>query len=175
MKKGAFLAVLVAFLFAAGSLFSDNGSPVGRWRTIDDETKKAKSIVELYEVNGVMYGKIVELIGEPNGGKDKICEALGSSRKTADLPGANPAASVQASWVAADESTRRRRRCVPTSASTRNDAPSGAICRMRCAFRSSALGAVPVGSTSERACPVTCFSQQASKPPAKEKPQLQSA
>ncbi len=74
MKKGVFLGVLIALLFAAGSLFSDNDSPVGRWRTIDDETKKAKSIVELYESNGAIYGRIVELLGEPDGGKGKICD-----------------------------------------------------------------------------------------------------
>lgn len=37
-------------------------SVVGRWKTIDDETGKEKSIVEIYEKNGLVYGKLVELL-----------------------------------------------------------------------------------------------------------------
>ena len=35
---------------------------LGKWKTIDDETGKEKSIVEVYESDGKIYGKIVELI-----------------------------------------------------------------------------------------------------------------
>ena len=43
-------------------------SPVGTWRTIDDETGKPKSHVEIYEQNGKLYGKITKLLNpsEPN-------------------------------------------------------------------------------------------------------------
>jgi len=37
-------------------------SPIGQWKTIDDETGKAKSIVEIYEKDGKLYGKIVKLL-----------------------------------------------------------------------------------------------------------------
>lgn len=37
-------------------------SPVGQWKTIDDETGKTKSIVEIYEKDGKLYGKIVKLL-----------------------------------------------------------------------------------------------------------------
>ncbi len=37
-------------------------SIIGKWKTIDDETGKEKSIVEIYERNGKVYGKIIELI-----------------------------------------------------------------------------------------------------------------
>lgn len=41
---------------------------VGKWKTIDDETGKPKSIVEIFIKNGKAYGKIIELINpdEPN-------------------------------------------------------------------------------------------------------------
>lgn len=34
----------------------------GKWKTIDDDTGKAKSIVEIYEQNGKIFGKVVEIV-----------------------------------------------------------------------------------------------------------------
>ena len=52
-----------------------NGQSVfGKWKTIDDETKKAKSIVEIYEHNGKLYGKILELFREPDEDPDPVCD-----------------------------------------------------------------------------------------------------
>jgi len=44
---------------------------VGKWRTIDDESGKPRSIVEIYEKDGKYFGKIVQLLLKPN---DTICE-----------------------------------------------------------------------------------------------------
>lgn len=35
---------------------------VGYWTTIDDETKQAKSVVQIYEYQGKYYGRVVELL-----------------------------------------------------------------------------------------------------------------
>jgi uncharacterized protein (DUF2147 family) len=40
-------------------------SPVGRWRTVDDATGKAKSIVAIREENGKLYGTIETLFNPP--------------------------------------------------------------------------------------------------------------
>lgn len=45
---------------------------VGRWKTIDDETGKAVSIVEIYESKGRIFGRVAELLNP--GDKGKICE-----------------------------------------------------------------------------------------------------
>lgn len=45
-------------------------SILGKWKTIDDKTGEAKSIVEIYEHNGKVYGKIVEILTK---NKDAIC------------------------------------------------------------------------------------------------------
>lgn len=37
----------------------------GYWTTIDDETKEAKSVVQIYEHQGKYYGRVVELLLEP--------------------------------------------------------------------------------------------------------------
>ena len=35
---------------------------VGLWKTIDDETGKPKSYVELYIKNGKLYGKVTDIL-----------------------------------------------------------------------------------------------------------------
>lgn len=51
----------------------------GKWKTIDDETGEAKSIVEIYEKNGKVFGKIVDLINPKR--KNAICtKCEGSDR-----------------------------------------------------------------------------------------------
>ena len=60
-------------LLCSVSLALAGGSPVGKWKTIDDETKKEKSIVEVYEVGGKVYGRILQLLQEKDGGASKLC------------------------------------------------------------------------------------------------------
>ena len=52
-------------------LISFSQEVIGKWKTIDDVTKKAKSIVEVYEENGKIYGKVFQIltVGEEN----KVC------------------------------------------------------------------------------------------------------
>ena len=47
----------VLFLFGLNLSFSQ--SILGKWKTIDDESGKEKSIVEIYENDGKIYGKII--------------------------------------------------------------------------------------------------------------------
>ena len=48
---------------------------IGKWKTIDDETGKAKSIVEVYKKGDKYYGKIIEIL-DPTKKKNKckLCE-----------------------------------------------------------------------------------------------------
>ncbi len=59
----------------------------GRWKTIDDETGKAKSIVEIYEQNGKFYGKVVELFREPGEEQNPLCEKCDGDRKNQPIRG----------------------------------------------------------------------------------------
>lgn len=45
---------------------------IGQWKTIDDETQREKSIIEIYEIKGKFYGKIVQLLQAED--KGKICD-----------------------------------------------------------------------------------------------------
>ena len=62
-----FMKVFLALglgLFAAPAL-SDQTSPVGKWKTFHEKTGKARAVVEIFEREGKLEGKIVELIDPP--------------------------------------------------------------------------------------------------------------
>ena len=44
----------------------------GKWKTIDDQTGQEKSIVEIYEENGKVFGKVVDILNPED--KDALCE-----------------------------------------------------------------------------------------------------
>ena len=59
-------------LFCSFSAFSQVNNIVGTWKTIDDETGEAKSIVRIYKgADGKYYGKIEKLFKNPDGKCDK--------------------------------------------------------------------------------------------------------
>jgi uncharacterized protein (DUF2147 family) len=43
------------------SINCNSQSIVGNWKTIDDETGKAKSIVEIYEKSGLYFGRVIDI------------------------------------------------------------------------------------------------------------------
>lgn len=59
MKKQLLTVFFVAFL---GLFTTQAQSVVGKWKTVDDETGEAKSIVEITESGGKIYGKVVEIL-----------------------------------------------------------------------------------------------------------------
>ena len=67
MKKLLLTATLGLFTLAS----QVSANITGYWTTIDDETKEAKSIVQIYEHQGKYYGRVVELLLNP-GAKAKI-------------------------------------------------------------------------------------------------------
>jgi len=82
MKK--LLLLILSFIFVAMALHADELSPVGRWKTIDDETGQAKSIVNIWIENGEMKGKVVELFRKPDEEQNPVC-AKGSGDLTGKL------------------------------------------------------------------------------------------
>ncbi|MDX1278904.1 DUF2147 domain-containing protein [Oceanihabitans sediminis] len=57
----------------------------GKWKTIDDETGEAKSIVSIYEKDGKVYGKIEALLKNKN--KDALCTKCEGDEKNTPLVG----------------------------------------------------------------------------------------
>ena len=63
------LAALPALVFFTAPTIEADDTPVGVWKTIDDETGEAKSQVKIYESNGKLRGKIIKLYKNP----DALC------------------------------------------------------------------------------------------------------
>ena len=75
--KRSFAAILfVAFSTSALAQMS----PVGVWKTIDDETKKEKSLVRIKETNGVFTGTIEKFL-DPATKVDEVCDKCTDDRK----------------------------------------------------------------------------------------------
>jgi uncharacterized protein (DUF2147 family) len=53
----------------------------GKWKTIDDNTGKPRSIVEITQKDGKAYGKILKLFREPGEELDPICDDCTDYRK----------------------------------------------------------------------------------------------
>ena len=79
MKWFCFVVVLINLI---GSLVLAAQSPVGKWKTLDENSGKVTSEVEIYEQSGKLFGKIVAL-PEPNDkqGKPKTCIACTGTDK----------------------------------------------------------------------------------------------
>jgi uncharacterized protein (DUF2147 family) len=65
-------SLLVPLLFLTLSVHSQ--SIFGKWKTIDDESGVEKSIVEIFEKEGKVYGKIVRIFPAPGDDPDPVCE-----------------------------------------------------------------------------------------------------
>jgi uncharacterized protein (DUF2147 family) len=64
---------------------ADLGSPVGEWRTIDDNTGKPKGIVKIYQQDGALYGSVVKsLVPTP---PNPVCIACTDDRRGKPIDG----------------------------------------------------------------------------------------
>ncbi len=81
MKK----SITILALFISMAFYGQNYTVIGKWKTIDDETGKAKSIVEVYEKSGKIYGKVVEILEEEN--KNRVCENCSGEDKNKPILG----------------------------------------------------------------------------------------
>jgi uncharacterized protein (DUF2147 family) len=85
MRKTLMAACLAAPLMIL-SMSASAADPVGRWKTIDDQTGKPKSIVEISQnSNGTYSGRIVELLNpsKPN----PVCDKCKDDRKNKPIKG----------------------------------------------------------------------------------------
>jgi uncharacterized protein (DUF2147 family) len=81
MKK----TVLTILLGLASSMALAQMSPVGLWRTIDDETKTEKSLVRITDAGGVLSGKIEKIADPAKAGN--LCDKCSDERKDKPIQG----------------------------------------------------------------------------------------
>lgn len=83
--KFAATLLVLPLLAASAALFAQSAdSPIGRWKTFDDETGKAMSITEVYEArNGKLAARVVETLDMPNA----VCTRCTGEQKNKPVAG----------------------------------------------------------------------------------------
>lgn len=74
------LLLLIGFFTFGLTAFSQT-SPVGRWKSIDDETHQAKSIIEIIEKDGLLYGKVEKLFRNAGEDQNPKCDKCSGAQK----------------------------------------------------------------------------------------------
>jgi uncharacterized protein (DUF2147 family) len=93
IRRSRVIAVLA--LVALGpyrSAAAQGASPVGRWRTFDDKTNQAKSIVEIFSAGDELRGRVTKVFAPPARSPNPVCE---------DCPGEfkdKPIVGMQVMW-----------------------------------------------------------------------------
>ncbi len=81
MKRLAFLIAA----FAVHAVALAQATPVGLWKTIDDESKTEKSLVRIVESGGVLGGKIEKLLDPAK--QNDVCDKCSDERKGKPIVG----------------------------------------------------------------------------------------
>lgn len=80
------LAGLLGMLACVPVAQASNDTPVGTWRTIDDNTGKPTSIVKIYQADGKLEGKVVKVL-ESDQGPHPICKECEGERHNQPVEG----------------------------------------------------------------------------------------
>lgn len=78
--------ILLSILLTA-SAFAADRTPVGTWKTIDDDTHEPKAIVDITEHDGVLSGHVVKLFRKPNEDQNPTCKDCSGERKDRPIIG----------------------------------------------------------------------------------------
>lgn len=82
MKKSI---IYIIALFFTTIFYAQNQTVIGKWKTIDDETGQPKSIIEIYEKSGKIYGKVLEILEVEH--KKSVCSNCSGSDKNKPILG----------------------------------------------------------------------------------------
>ena len=66
--------ILILFISLIFPAFAQQDSIIGKWKTIDDESGKERSVVEIYKAGDKYFGKILQIILEPGEDTDPVCD-----------------------------------------------------------------------------------------------------
>ncbi|MBP1475609.1 DUF2147 domain-containing protein [Frateuria sp. MAH-13] len=86
MKQLFRLALAAGLLFGSAAVYAANDTPVGTWKTIDDQTGKAKSIVEITEQNGELQARVLKVL-QSDEGPNPTCRKCEGERKDKPVEG----------------------------------------------------------------------------------------
>lgn len=75
------LAVLVSAAMIMTNATATGNSPLGRWRTIDDETGAQSGLVEITQIGNELTGRIVKIIPRAGDPADPVCKKCDGPEK----------------------------------------------------------------------------------------------
>ena len=81
---GRALLAAAAALAVPAALAQGAASPVGLWKTIDDETKQAKSLIRIQEKDGALVGRVEKILTDK---PDAKCDKCTDERKDQPVQG----------------------------------------------------------------------------------------
>lgn len=84
---GSVLVLAAILLAPAAGLPANLSSPVGLWRTFDDNTGRQRGLIRIWEVNGILYGRI-EGTDDP-ADANRTCQKCRDDRKGKPIIGLN--------------------------------------------------------------------------------------
>ncbi len=88
MKSLLHIAAATALMLGMGSVFAAENTPVGTWKTIDDETGKPKSIVKITDEGGELKATVIQVL-QSEDGPHPICKNCDGERKDKPVEGMN--------------------------------------------------------------------------------------
>ena len=86
MSKRAVLLTGAAALLLTGTAALAQMTPVGTWRSIDDETKQPKAQIVVSDDGGVLTGRIEKLL-RPGADPNAVCDRCTDDRKDKPMVG----------------------------------------------------------------------------------------
>ena len=78
---------LVVVYFLSSSAVAQEGDVFGKWKTIDDYTGDARAVVETYERDGRLFGKVIKFFPGEGESLDPVCEACEGENKNKKILG----------------------------------------------------------------------------------------
>ncbi len=86
MKAIEFIPALLMMMLAGGA-YADTASPEGVWRTIDDKTKKERSVIRITETGGEFSGVVEKIFDQPDDDPAHLCKECKGERKDQPIIG----------------------------------------------------------------------------------------
>jgi uncharacterized protein (DUF2147 family) len=85
MKKMLKLKNMILLILIAVGYNAQAQSVLGKWNTINEDTGKPNSLIEIYEENGEVKGKVIKILKEENRGQ--ICSKCSGDMKNRPIEG----------------------------------------------------------------------------------------
>ena len=81
------IAMIVFLSLVPGAANANEFTPVGLWKTVDDNTGKPRGLVRLTRVNGAYQGKIERIFPKPGEVKNPRCDKCEGARQGQPIVG----------------------------------------------------------------------------------------